>query len=190
MVDLAYKHLPEGEYYDALCETRACLPDAIQLLTPCTIGNGWLRIVDLGRFALILYEKRSGVGIRVFVDPQKLEPFPELQSWFLKLKSKKEIDYDQLLDEIREAGSAVCGLEEVRVDLELVRREQRERFSICPSCHESYPSAHGPLCRGCRQELPYRSGKGAGDVAVSEGSTLKAASVERVVSFPPRIEER
>ena len=40
MVDLAYKHLPEGDHYDALCETRACLPDAIQVLTPCTIGNG------------------------------------------------------------------------------------------------------------------------------------------------------
>ena len=166
MVDLASKHLSEGEYYDALCETRACLPDAIQVLTPCTVGNGWLRIIDLGRFALILYEKHSGAGVRVFVDPQKMDPFPELKSWFFKLKSKKEIDNVLLLDEIREAGSSVCSFEEVRVDLGLIRRKHREGFSICPSCHESYPSEHGPRCRGCQRELPYRSR--AGDSAASK----------------------
>ena len=182
MVDLAYRHLPGGEYYDALCETRACLPDAIQVLTPCTVGNGWLRILDLGRFALILYQKQSGAGVRVFVDPHKMEPFPELRSWFLKLKPKKKINDDQLLVEIREAGFSVCGFEEVKIDLGLIKREHRERFSICPSCHESYPSEHGSLCRGCQRELPYRSV--AGDVAASKGPTLKVISVERVLIFP------
>ena len=166
MVDRASKHLSEGEYYDALCETRACLPDAIQVLTPCTVGNGWLRIIDLGRFALILYQKHSGAGVRVFVDPQKMDPFPELKSWFFKLKSKKEIDNVLLLDEIREAGSSVCSFEEVRVDLGLIRRKHRKSFSICPLCHESYPSEHGPRCRGCQRELPYRSR--AGDSAASK----------------------
>ena len=40
MVDLAYRTRPPGQFFDAICETRPCLPDAIQLLTPCTIGNG------------------------------------------------------------------------------------------------------------------------------------------------------
>ena len=57
MVDLAYRNLPDGEFFDAVCETRACLPDAIQILTPCTVGNGWLKIVNLGRFALSFFEK-------------------------------------------------------------------------------------------------------------------------------------
>lgn len=139
MVDLAYKNLPEGVLFDALCETRACLPDAIQILTPCTVGNGWLRIIDIGRFALTLYEKYSGVGIRVFVDPPKLEPFQELKSWFLKLKPKKEQDSDLLLDEIWEAGSAVCSFEEVRFDAEFLKKKRRKGFAICPSCHEAYP---------------------------------------------------
>jgi len=65
MVDLAYRNLPPGEFFDAVCETRACLPDAIQILTPCTVGNGWLRIVDIGRFALSFYEKYTGDGVRV-----------------------------------------------------------------------------------------------------------------------------
>ena len=57
MVDLAMKHLPEGEFFDAVCETPVCLPDAVQILTPCTIGNGWLSIVPFGKFAVTLYEK-------------------------------------------------------------------------------------------------------------------------------------
>ena len=52
MVDMAYKHLPEGVLLDAFCETEKCLPDAIQLLTPCTMGNGWLKVNNIGRFAL------------------------------------------------------------------------------------------------------------------------------------------
>ena len=51
MVDLAYRYLPEEGLFDALCETPKCLPDAIQLLTPCTLGNGWLTVVNTGRFA-------------------------------------------------------------------------------------------------------------------------------------------
>ena len=29
MVDLAYRNLPQGEYFDAISETRSCVPDAI-----------------------------------------------------------------------------------------------------------------------------------------------------------------
>ena len=71
MVDLALSHMPEGVLFDAVCETRSCLPDAVQLLTPCTVGNGWLRILNLGRYALSLYDKYQGDGIRVFVDCAK-----------------------------------------------------------------------------------------------------------------------
>ena len=34
MVDLAQRRLPAGVLFDAICETRNCLPDAVQLLTP------------------------------------------------------------------------------------------------------------------------------------------------------------
>ncbi|MFC1868693.1 FmdE family protein, partial [Thermodesulfobacteriota bacterium] len=100
MVDLALKNLPEGELFDALCETRSCLPDAIQLLTPCTIGNGWLKVRNAGRYALALYEKFSGEGIRVFVDAPKLEKWPEIKSWFFKLKEKKDQDKELLMAQI------------------------------------------------------------------------------------------
>ena len=84
MVDHALNHLPEGDFFDAVSETRNCLPDAIQLLTPCTIGNGWLRILDLGRYALTLYEKYNGKGVRVYLDVGKLDSWPNIKNWFLK----------------------------------------------------------------------------------------------------------
>ena len=179
MVDGAYKHLPEGEFFDALCETRACLPDAIQILTPCTVGNGWLRIIDIGRFALTLFEKYGGSGIRVFVDPPKLEPFPELKNWFFKIKPKQEQDFDLLLDEIREGGSTVCSFEEVRLDPDFIRPLRRKGFTLCPLCHESYPSDDGPLCRGCQGQLPYLPRPLTEDEAVSKRLSLKSVPVEK-----------
>jgi formylmethanofuran dehydrogenase subunit E len=57
MVHLAKTNISEGVLFDAISETLACLPDAIQLLTPCTVGNGWLKIINSGRFALSLYDR-------------------------------------------------------------------------------------------------------------------------------------
>ena len=48
MVEMARRTLPEGILYDAVSETVQCLPDAIQLLTPCTVGNGWLKVYHFG----------------------------------------------------------------------------------------------------------------------------------------------
>ncbi len=109
IVDLALKHLPEGEFFDALCETPVCLPDAVQILTPCTIGNGWLTVLDFGRFAVTMYEKKSGRGVRVYLDAKKLENWPEVRDWYLKRKKKHEQDFELLLAQIKEAGHGLLG---------------------------------------------------------------------------------
>ena len=59
MVDLAYQHLPVGGLYEAICETAECLPDAVQLLTQCTLGNKRLTVIDEKRYTLIFYEKKK-----------------------------------------------------------------------------------------------------------------------------------
>lgn len=83
MVDLAYHHLPEEGLFNAVCETPKCLPDAIQLLTASTVGNGRLTVINIGRYAITLYDKSKGEGIRVSLDPAKIETWPEIKSWFL-----------------------------------------------------------------------------------------------------------
>ncbi len=156
MVDLAYQHLPPGDIlFDALSETRSCLPDAIQLLTPCTIGNGWLRVLDLGKFALSLYDKHRGDGVRVLIDPAKLGLFPEIKTWFFKLKPKQGQDLDVLLEEIHAAASQICGTMPVKLKPEFLTPRHRAGFRICPVCRKSYPAADGDRCRPCGGEAPY-----------------------------------
>jgi formylmethanofuran dehydrogenase subunit E len=155
MVDLAMKHLPEGEFFDALCETPVCLPDAVQILTPCTIGNGWLTVLDFGRFAVTLYEKFSGQGVRTFLDAKKLDAWPEVRDWYLKRKKKQEQDFELLMAQIREAGHGMLGVQRVRIDPEKIRRKKMGPVGICPACGEAYPLRDGDQCRNCRGETPY-----------------------------------
>jgi formylmethanofuran dehydrogenase subunit E len=157
MVDLAYRNLPQGEYFDAICETRACLPDAIQILTPCTVGNGWLKIIDLGRFALSLYEKYTGNGVRVYVDSRKLDDWPEVKTFFFKLKSKKEQDSEALIAEIKLARTSILAVQKVVVDLDAIKSSRRDAFTVCPLCGEGYPKDDGDICLGCQGEAPYLS---------------------------------
>jgi formylmethanofuran dehydrogenase subunit E len=155
MVDLANRNLPEGEYFDAICETRACLPDAIQILTPCTVGNGWLRIIDLGRFALSLFEKYTGDGVRVYVDSQKLYDWPEVKTFFFKLKSKKEQDTEALISEMNLAHTSILSVQKVTVDLDAIKSNRRDVLTTCPSCGEGYPKNDGDICLGCQGKSPY-----------------------------------
>lgn len=155
MVDLAMKNLPDGDYFDAVCETYVCLPDAVQILTPCTIGNGWLSIVNFGRFAVALYEKNSGQGVRVFLDTKKLESWPEIRNWYMKKTKKEEQNKELLLAEIKEAGHGLLGIQRVQVDVQKVRRRKMGPVSVCSGCAEAYPVSDGDLCRSCRGETPY-----------------------------------
>jgi len=155
MVDLAYQHLPQGGLFDAICETERCLPDAIQLLTPCTIGNGWLRVFNVGRFALALYEKQQGEGIRVSLDAAKLDNWSEIKSWFFNLRPKEAQDSQLLLEQIKEAGVNICHYQPIKVNLGLLKERRNARFAICPRCKEAYPIADGEICLGCKGEIPY-----------------------------------
>ncbi|MDP3427183.1 MAG: formylmethanofuran dehydrogenase subunit E family protein, partial [Humidesulfovibrio sp.] len=110
MVELARRGLPAGTLFEAVVETPKCLPDAVQILTPCTIGNGWVRVLNLGRYAVALFDKHTGVGFRVWVDVDKMAPFGEISSWFLKLKKKADQDTDKLFREIEAAGESICSI--------------------------------------------------------------------------------
>ncbi len=155
MVQKAREQVPSGVLYNAVCETFSCLPDAIQLLTPCTIGNGRLKIVHLGHFALALYDKESGEGVRVGIDHKKLEPFTEIRSWLFKLKRKEEQDHDLLIEEIRVAGRHVLTVHSVCVHVQGLRLPKKKGIALCPICQEAYPAEYGPTCAGCRGQGPY-----------------------------------
>jgi formylmethanofuran dehydrogenase subunit E len=151
----AKRRLPEGVLYDAISETAWCLPDAIQLLTPCTIGNGWLRVLDLGVYALSLFDKQTGDGVRVSLAPDRLEAWPDIHAWLFKTKPKRDQDSDRLRESIRLAGCSLCKVEPVVLPPSFLRRRSKGAIARCPLCGDAYPKRHGAVCRRCQGDGPY-----------------------------------
>jgi len=150
MVDWAQEWIGRKTEADAIVETRRCLPDAVQILTPCTLGNGWLRVLDWDRFALTLYDRVDRRGVRVWLDAGKAAAFPEVQGWFLKHIAKRELPLDVLLKTIVEARRAVLSCREVVVT-DFLRRPKKQSVGICPGCGEAFDPRAGDRCRGCCQ---------------------------------------
>ena len=155
MVTMAQRMLPEGCLFEAVVETKKCLPDAVQLLTLCSTGNNWMKVVNLGKYAVSLFDKHSGEGFRVHVDLEKLEAYPEIRAWLLKQKPKKQQDTEKLFQEIEHAGDSICSLSPVRMRALFLGHAHMDAIGVCPHCKEAYPLDDGPLCRGCQGETPY-----------------------------------
>lgn len=181
MVSHAMDHLPDDILFDAICETSSCLPDAVQILTLCTIGNSWLKVIDFGKFALTLYDKSNGDGRRVFLDPRKLNRWPEIYGWFYKLKHKKDQDTDRLLGEIQAAGTDVLTMQHVQVHDRFLVKKSKGPIVTCPICNEAFPEKDGAICRGCQGESPYRSNTKSGSRVKSPVLNLKQIPVEQAV---------
>jgi len=160
MVELARRGLPEGVLFDAISETEQCLPDAVQLLTPCTVGNGWLRIMNFGIYAVSLFDKRTGEGVRVHLDVDKMGPWGEIRTWFLKLKPKKDQDTPLLQAQIKEAGPDILTARPITVRPDRLGHKGKGLVGRCPLCGEYYPVASGGICRSCQGESPYHTGPG------------------------------
>jgi formylmethanofuran dehydrogenase subunit E len=155
MVEAAKAALPPGILFEVVVESKKCLPDAVQLLTPCSAGNNWMKVVNLGRYALSMFDKYTGEGVRVRVDVGRLSAWPELRAWFLKEKSKAEQDAEKLLREIEAAGDGVCVVAPIRIRERLLGHAHMGAIGVCPACGEAFPAKDGVICRGCQGEAPY-----------------------------------
>ena len=180
MVEKARAGLQPETLFEAVVETQKCLPDAVQLLTPCTIGNGWVRIVNLGRYALSLYDKYTGRGIRVWIDPDQLASWPEIYDWFFKRKAKKDQDTDALFSQIKQAGDSYLGTASIQVQSRLLGKKSMGRIDLCPICKEAFPQSDGSLCRGCQGEEPYIKGRSFREPAEPEVN-LRSVPVDQAV---------
>jgi formylmethanofuran dehydrogenase subunit E len=155
MISIAMERIPKGILFNAICETSSCLPNSVQLLTPCTVGNGWLRIINLGRFAVSIYDKKDGNGVRIYLDANKLQNWDEIQAWFLKLKNKHEQDIEKLRKQIKSAGRDIYTLHTVRVKSQYLTKYSKGSIGVCKVCSEAYPVNDGTICLGCQGNSPY-----------------------------------
>ncbi len=149
-------------------------------MTILSIGNNWLKVVNLGRFALSLYNKFTGAGCRVFIDPEKLSQWPMIKSWLLKLEPKKDQDTEALFSEIKEAGHSICSYRSIQVHSRFLTKSPSGKIGLCPICQEYYPLNHGPVCRGCLGDEPYTSSIRMSKAPYQKPS-IKAVSLDQAV---------
>lgn len=153
MVDWAQELLGDGEA-DAIVETRHCLPDSIQIFTPCTFGNAWMKVLDWDKFALSLYDKKTLAGYRVWLDLEKARQFPNLYNWYMHLVPKKELPLEVLLETIIEAKRQALSSCAIRVT-SFYGPVKKGNIEICSGCGEAYPTAQGPQCLACQGQGYY-----------------------------------
>ncbi|KAF1080456.1 MAG: hypothetical protein GQF41_3280 [Candidatus Rifleibacterium amylolyticum] len=157
-----------GEVKDkvnAICESILCLSDVIQLMTGCTLGNRYLKSYDkLGRFALTLYDRADGRGVRGSIDIDKIsaQETPELYKFFLRKRS----------DEVKAGGEARIKSGEQVIKEFMTVREQiikledvyLEKFgkgvmlpaARCKTCRESFLRQNDEEeCGVCTGEMRY-----------------------------------
>lgn len=169
MVNLARKKLGDVKLkVVAISETRACLPDAIQVMTGCTIGNGYLKIYDdIGRYALTLFDRADGRGIRVYVDLKKIvkETMPETYKFYRRLRDPRVNDDMKIrrasnklvIDEFYAAGTeAILSWEHVTV--KETAKPPINKVFICEKCEESFhSSSEKKTCSVCSEQNAYYS---------------------------------
>ncbi len=157
MVETAKSRMPPKTLFEALVETPKCLPDAVQLLTLCSTGNNWMKIINLGRFALSLYDKFTGLGWRVGIDPKKLQAWPEITTWFYKLKPKTDQNSARLFAEIEQAGADYTQLQKICINPEYLGKKHTGKIAVCPVCNEAFPENDGGICLGCQGKSYYHT---------------------------------
>jgi formylmethanofuran dehydrogenase subunit E len=154
MVDWARELVGLNVESDAIVETCHCLPDAVQIFTPCTIGNGWLKVLDWDKFALTLYDKRKLTGYRVWFDLKKAALFPKICGWYMRKIPKKDLPLEVLLEEILRARRSVLSCRAVRV-ISHYGKKSKGDIEVCSGCGEAYPASQGNQCTACRGEGYY-----------------------------------
>lgn len=147
LLDAAWARLGDTPYLNAVVETVVCLPDAVQMLTPCTLGNGFLQVLDWGKFALTLYDRQTLTGYRAWADRQAIAQVPAIAAWFLR--TGQPLPKEEVVRHIAAHGPDLARVAPVRLPQGL-KPTEKVATGPCPQCGESYPLRQGPSCLACQ----------------------------------------
>lgn len=153
MVDKALKSYQPGEYLNAVVETVVCLPDAVQILTQCTLGNGFMQVLDWGKFAITLYDRQRLDGVRVWLDPEAVRGNEIVAAWYLRTAGGK-VDKEVVIRELLSCGGDLVRWAPVNLS-EALKSTEKVPTGICPGCGESYPLRQGERCFACQGQGYY-----------------------------------
>ncbi len=150
MLEEALKTVGETPDLAVVVETFNCLPDAVQMLTPCTIGNGGLRVYDWGKFALTAYNRVSLKGVRTCIREEAVIQSPVINQWFNPTGPRSGLpEFEPLAREFIRARSDLFSVDDVRINL-MVDDGGKKKTGLCPVCGESYLLRCGSPCSACR----------------------------------------
>jgi formylmethanofuran dehydrogenase subunit E len=155
MMEKAKTGFSSDRLFHVIVETSKGLPDAVQILTGCTIGNGGLKLVNLGRYALSLYGRSDGKGIRAYLDPKKLDQYKQIKGWLYKTTPEAAYNMQALIVEIHSAGTGIYSTKPVKMLPRFLKTRPQGKILTCSVCGEAYPQSDGGICRGCTNETPY-----------------------------------
>jgi formylmethanofuran dehydrogenase subunit E len=141
----------EGERIYVTCETQSCMPDPFQVLAGATIGNGGLKIRNLGKMAVTVNKQApEGVdsikGVRIILDPEKTKDYPKLNAWYLNIE---KLPHEEVVPILLAAGEKVYSWK--LVDIEVPVR-QKKRIKCCKNCDEMFIQHDDELlCGACTE---------------------------------------
>jgi len=149
MVDWILDEMGLSREFDAVVETRKCLPDAVQLLTQCSVGNGWMQIMDWGKLAITLYDYNTREAMRVAFDHNKLNKYPLVEAWASKSKSKTNNPLEPLIDEMIRGGRNLFASRRGSVGTIEIQGLPYGRRRLCSNCGEVFRYGSESVCQGC-----------------------------------------
>jgi formylmethanofuran dehydrogenase subunit E len=155
LLDAAWSRLGDTPYLNAVVETMVCLPDAVQMLTPCTLGNGFMQVLDWGKFALTVYDRETLRGFRAWADRQAIAQLPAIAGWFLRTGLGPALPKDEVVQHIAAHGPELVGVAPVSLP-QALKSKEKVATGPCPQCGESYPLRFGPSCAACQGLAYYR----------------------------------
>lgn len=154
MVDRASREHQPGEYLNAVVETVVCLPDAVQILTPCSLGNGFMQVLDWGKFAITLYDRMTLQGVRAWLDPSAVKGNRIVAGWYLRPPDAGKVDKEVVIRELFSCGRELVDSAPVKLGAAL-KSTEKVPTGLCPGCGESYPLRQGPSCFACQGQGYY-----------------------------------
>ena len=141
----------DGERIYVTSETQSCMPDPFQILAGATIGNGGLKIKNLGKMAVTVNKQapegvHSVKGVRIILDPEKTKDYPKLHAWYL---NTEKLPHEEVVPILLDAGEKVYSWK--LVDLEVPVRKKK-RIQSCKNCGEMFIQHDNELlCGGCTE---------------------------------------
>lgn len=155
MADYALELLgadPKKQKIFSVCETPKCAPDALQVIAKSSTGNGRLKIIPIGKFAITVNAATNGTtakAVRVFIDLEKLKKFPVIDTWYANSPryDKKTMD-ETLQQQIFRAGREILSFEWVSIK---ITPKAKWKPVTCAVCGEPVPDymAEGDRCGAC-----------------------------------------